>query len=181
MCVVGSGEVTGGDGINKAKEPGLRSTGLAQLREELGPFVVQHRLKALPGYVARSRTVEIIADFLIVGGNRFGDCAGRSSDKKEPARDFLSGADFGERAEGGWIEIEGERFVVSVEFLSGRHNTSSVDSQLPALSTSLRRRPLCFQFTRHSQGIYCHRRDDSIIRAIDQIVQIAGRDGAKYG
>jgi hypothetical protein len=26
MCVVGSGEVTGGDSINKAKEPSLRST-----------------------------------------------------------------------------------------------------------------------------------------------------------
>jgi hypothetical protein len=29
MRIVGSGEVTGGDGINKAKEPSLRSTGFA--------------------------------------------------------------------------------------------------------------------------------------------------------
>ncbi len=71
------------------------------MREKLGPFVVQHRLEPLLGYVARSGTVEIIADFLVVGGNRFGDSAGCSSDEKEPARDFLSSADFGERAEGG--------------------------------------------------------------------------------
>jgi hypothetical protein len=92
------------------------------LREKLGPFVVQHRLESLFGYVARSGAVEIIADFLVVSGNGFGHSAGCSSDEKEPAGDFLSGADFGERTEGGCIEIQGERFVVSVEFLSGRHS-----------------------------------------------------------
>jgi hypothetical protein len=30
-------------------------------------------------------------------------------------------------------------------------------------------------------GIRCHRRDDPIVRAVDQIVQIAGRDGPEYG
>ena len=47
-----------------------------------------------------SSDLEIVADFLVVSGNRFGDSAGCSSDEKEPAGDFLSGADFGERAEG---------------------------------------------------------------------------------
>ena len=51
-------------------------------------------------------------------GNGLGHSAGSASNEKEPTRDFLSGADFGEGAEGGWIEIQGERFVVSVEFLS---------------------------------------------------------------
>jgi len=89
------------------------------LREKLGPFVVQHCLEPLFGYVARSRTVEIVADFLVVSGNRLGDSAGCSSDEKEPTRDFLSGADFGERTERGWIEIQGECFMVSIEFLNG--------------------------------------------------------------
>jgi len=40
---------------------------------------------------------------------------------EEPAGDFLSGADFREGTEGGEIEINGERFVVRVEFFSGRH------------------------------------------------------------
>src|SRR3984893_8781078 len=35
MGVVGSGEVTRGDGINKAEEPSLRPPGFAQLREKL--------------------------------------------------------------------------------------------------------------------------------------------------
>ncbi len=101
------------------------------MREKLGPFVVQHRLESLLGYVARSGAVEIVADFLVVGGNGFGHRAGGASYYKEPARDFLSGADFGERTEGGRIEIQGERLAVSVEFLSGRH------SQAPYLHLSL--------------------------------------------
>src|ERR1700687_5051853 len=122
MGVVGSGEVTRGDGINKREEASLWPTGLAKMREKLGPFVVQHRLESLSGYVARSGAVEVIADFLVVGGNSFGHRAGSASYYKEPARDFLSGADFGEGTKGGCIKIQGERFVVSVEFFSGRHN-----------------------------------------------------------
>src|SRR5260221_14487384 len=102
----------------------------------MGPFVVQNRLEPLFGYVTRSGTVEIIADFLVVGGDRFGDSAGCSSDEKEPARDFLSSADFGERAEGGWIEIQSERFVVSVEFLSRRHSQDSVEYELAVRLTA---------------------------------------------
>src|SRR5229473_6044332 len=30
-------------------------------------------------------------------------------------------------------------------------------------------------------GMCCHRRDDPIVRAEDQIVQVAGRDGPEYG
>ena len=89
------------------------------MREKLGPFVVQHRLEPLLGNVARSGTVEIIADFLVVSGDGFGHSPGGPSHQQEPTRDFLSGANFGERAKGGWIEIQGERFVVSVEFLRG--------------------------------------------------------------
>jgi hypothetical protein len=32
-----------------------------------------------------------------------------------------------------------------------------------------------------SCGICCHRRDDPMVRAVDQIVQIAGGDGPEYG
>jgi len=41
-------------------------------------------------------------------------------------RDFLSGADLGERAEGGSVKIQGERFMVSVEFLSERHSQAPI-------------------------------------------------------
>ena len=90
--------------------------------EELGPLVVQHGFEALLRYVARTGTVEIVADLLVVSGNGFGHRAGGASYDEEPASDFLSGADFGEGTEGGCIKIQGERFVVSVEFFSGRHS-----------------------------------------------------------
>ena len=68
------------------------------------------------GDIARTGAVEIVAHFLVVGGNGFGDRAGGTSYDEEPAGDFLSSADFGERTERGRIEIEGECFMVSVEF-----------------------------------------------------------------
>src|ERR1700692_4815889 len=84
--------------------------------------MLQHRFEALLRYVARAGTVEIVADFFIVGRNGFGHRAGGSSYYQEPARDFLSGADFGEGTKAGCIKIHRERFVVSVELFSGRHS-----------------------------------------------------------
>ena len=41
---------------------------------------------------------------------------------------------------------------------------------------------LCFGSMVRRGGAICrHRRDDPIVRAVDQIVQIAGRDGTEYG
>jgi hypothetical protein len=90
--------------------------------EQLGPLFVQHHFQALLRYVTRTGTVEIVADLLVVSGNSFGHRAGGASYDEEPAGDFLSGADFGEGTECGGIKINGERFVVSVEFFSGRHS-----------------------------------------------------------
>jgi hypothetical protein len=40
----------------------------------------------------------------------------------------------------------------------------------------------CFgSMGKRAGGICCHSRDDPIVRTIDQIVQIAGRDGPEYG
>jgi len=109
-----------------AQEPGLRTARLVQLGAQLGPLVVQYGFKALLGNIARTRSVEIVAHFLIVGGNGFGDGAGCAAYNQEPARDFLSGSDFGERTEGGWIKIQGESFAVGINFFDGRHGQAPV-------------------------------------------------------
>jgi len=90
------------------------------------PFFVQHRLKTLFGNISRAGTVEIVAHFLIVGGDRLRDRAGSASDRKEPASDFLAGADFSERAEGGRREIQGKSFVVGIEFFRVSHHQTPV-------------------------------------------------------
>ena len=99
--------------------------------KQLSPLVFEHGFKPLPGNIARTGAVEIVADFLVVCRDTFGDGAGGAAHDKEPARDFLSGADFGERTEGRWIEVQGKRFLVGVEFFSGRH------SHVPVERTSL--------------------------------------------
>jgi hypothetical protein len=68
---------------------------------------------------------------------------GGASDEKEPTGDFLSGTDFGERTEGGWIEIQGESFMVSVEFLGGSHSES------PVGLASIRAIPACDRDSSH--------------------------------
>src|SRR5450755_2654224 len=108
----------------------------------MGPLVVQHRFQALLRYVTRTGTVEIVADLLIISGNSFGHRAGGASYDEEPAGDFLSGADFGEGTERGGVEIDGERFVVSVESFSGRHSQAPL-SRPRALRFAGASRSLC--------------------------------------
>jgi len=89
--------------------------------------------RAAAGIRSAIRSRRGVADFLVVSGNGFGHRNRRRLLLQEPARDFLSGADFGEGTEGGCIKIQGERFVVSVEFFSRRH------SQVPFGRLSTRR------------------------------------------
>src|SRR5262245_48421134 len=105
MGIVGSRIVARRNGINEGKEASLRPAGFLQLGKQLGPLVLEHGFKPLPRDIARTRAVEIVADFLIVCGDGFRDRAGGSADNIEPARNFLSGADFGKRTEGSRIEI----------------------------------------------------------------------------
>jgi hypothetical protein len=86
-----------------------RSSGIVARRDSIG----ERKKASLQTLISRARAVEIIAHFIIVG-DRFGDSAGRGSDYKKPASDFLASADFSERAEGEWIEIQGEGFVVGI-------------------------------------------------------------------
>ena len=124
--IVRPGEVARGDGINEGEEARVRPAGIVQLREKVGPFLIEHCLQSLPGYVARPGAIEIVADFLVVGGNGFGDCGRGAANYEEPVRDFLSGANLCERAEGGCIEIQCERFMVGVEFFGRRHSQAAL-------------------------------------------------------
>ncbi len=119
--VVRAGIVARRDGIDKREEARMCAACVAELREKLSPLFVEHGLKPLPGNVARTGAVQIVADFLVVRANRLGHGCRRASHKEEPVRDFLPRADFRERAERGGVQIQRQRFVVRVEFFSGRH------------------------------------------------------------
>src|SRR5215469_8689764 len=127
VSFVRSGVVTCGNGVHKTEKAGLRSASFVQLVEQLSPFAIQHGIEALSGYIARAGTVEIIANLLVVGRDGFGNGSGGSSDDQKPARDFLTGADFGERTKDRRIQIEGKRLVMSVELFSDRHRNSPVE------------------------------------------------------
>jgi len=86
------------------------------MRQKLAPFVVQHGLEPLPGYVARPerrgrRDFLVVAEMVLATVRRRLLLQGTSAATP-------SGADFGEGTEGGCIKIQGERFVVSVGVFS---------------------------------------------------------------
>src|SRR5580692_11555220 len=118
------GVVAGGDGINEREEASVRSATFAQLVDELDPFAIQHGLEAFSGNVTRTGTVQIVADFFVVRGDRFGNCPGGSSYNQKPSHDFLACPNFGEGAVAGRIEIDAERFLMRVELFGRRHRSS---------------------------------------------------------
>src|SRR5215472_10354312 len=67
--------VARGDGIDKGEKARLRPSSFLQLFEELVPLAIQHGFKSFSGDVTDSGAVEIVADFLIVSRNGFGDRA----------------------------------------------------------------------------------------------------------
>jgi hypothetical protein len=74
-----SGIVACGDGIDKREKASLRPSSFLQLFEELIPLAIQHSFKSFSGHITDSGPVEIVADFLIVSRNGFGDRAGGRS------------------------------------------------------------------------------------------------------
>src|SRR5271163_4300284 len=119
MAFVVAGEVTRGDGVDEREKACFRSPGGVELGKELCPFVLQHGLQTRPRNVARAGAVEIVANFLVVGGDGFRDGAGGAAYLKKPAGDFLASADFREGSEDARVEIDGEGLLVSVEWFGG--------------------------------------------------------------
>jgi hypothetical protein len=89
--------------------------------DELGPFTIQHGFESFFGNVAVTRTVQIVADLLVIRRDRFSDGPGGSSHNQEPAHDLLAGANFGKGAVSGEIQIDAEGFLMSANLFRGRH------------------------------------------------------------
>src|SRR6185369_807312 len=121
--LVGAAVVAGRDGVGKSKKAAAGAPALAKLTLELRPLALEHRLEPLPRDVARARAVEVVADFLVVRGDRLGDRAGRGAGREEPARHLLARTDLGERSEDLRVEIEVQGLLVSSEWLAAvRHD-----------------------------------------------------------
>src|SRR5215472_4536766 len=119
-----SSVVEGGDGIDKGKEASVRSAAFIELVKELGPLTIQHSFKAFSGNVTCTGTVQIVADFLVIRRDRFGNCPGGSSYDQEPSHDFLASTNFGKGAVAGRIKVDVERFLMNVELFHGCHRAT---------------------------------------------------------
>ena len=97
-----------GDGVGEREEGGGVAFGGPEPLEQLGEFVLEHGLQALAADVALGGAVHRIAHRHVIGGDALGDGARRAAHEKEPARDFLAGADLGDGAVLALVEVECE-------------------------------------------------------------------------
>src|SRR5919108_3878034 len=99
--------------IRKDKKLGPLAAARSEAQYELSEYMLKHRFQPLTADVARRRPIECVADCHIVCGDGLCHGARGSADVEEPARHFLTRADFGEYAIGQRIEIDGERLLLS--------------------------------------------------------------------
>src|SRR5262245_16481475 len=110
MTIVRSRIIPRRNGIYKREKLGVDSAAGLQLSEHLHPLGLEHCLEAWFGDIACPDSIEVIAYFLVVGGDCLGYRAGGASYAQKPTSYFLTGTDLRERAKDGGIQVEGERF-----------------------------------------------------------------------
>ena len=98
--------------VGKNEKPGRRPAFLRKPFQQQAVFVIEHRFQALAADVTLGVPVNGVADGHVVGGDGLGDGAGRAADAEKPAGHFLSGADFGEGAVFGRVQVDLERFLM---------------------------------------------------------------------
>jgi hypothetical protein len=107
-----------GDGVGENKKRAFVTARFVEPLEQQVEFMIQHGLQTLAADVTVGRAVNRVADGHVVGGNGFRNRAGRLADVEEPARDFLTRADLGERAVFFRVEVDLERLLAGVQFFA---------------------------------------------------------------
>ena len=88
---------------------------LREARDQQIVFVVQHERETLLGDIAGGLAVNGIAERHVISGNRFRDGTRGGAGLEKHAGDLLPGANFGERAIDGLIEVDRQRLAVGGE------------------------------------------------------------------
>jgi len=103
------------DGIGENKKGGLGAALSVQSLQQQIILVPPHGVKALAADIPIRRPITRVAHRHIVGRDGFGDGPGGAAGAEEPARHFLSGADFGKRAIPPRILIDALGFLASIQ------------------------------------------------------------------
>ena len=127
------GKTVRGHRVGKDEKGGFVAARFVQALQQQVKFVIEHRLQALAADVPVRWPVNRVADRHVVGGHGLGHRAGRAADVEKPAGHFLAGADFGERAVFGGVEIDLKRLLRRCSFLvqssSGFHPFAPQNTQ----------------------------------------------------
>src|SRR5205809_7678154 len=83
-------------GVGKDKKTALRAKLLIQPLDQQIVFMIKHRPETDAADITVGRSINRIAERHVVSRHRLCDCARGAADKKEPACNFLAGANFRE-------------------------------------------------------------------------------------
>ena len=112
-------------------------------------LVVEHALEPPGGHVPVRLAVDGVADGHVVGGDRLRDGARGAAHPEEPAHDLLAGPDLGDRPVPARIEVDAQRLLMRVGFMSA-------DDELGHPSPCLLTRPCCCRLPSSSMAAAGH-------------------------
>ena len=95
------------DRVGEGEEAGGRAAFGLQSVDQQSVFMIEHLLEALPGDVTLRVAVDGVADPHVVGGHALRHGPRGAARLEEVADDLLAGADLGEGAVGGTIQVDG--------------------------------------------------------------------------
>ena len=107
------------DRVGEREERARLAADVGQAFQVQCVLLIKHRLQPFAADVTLRAAVDRVAHLHIVSGHTLGDRAGGATDAKEPPNDFLSGADFREGSVSSVVQVNAERFLVRIEWLSG--------------------------------------------------------------
>src|SRR5438046_5270632 len=125
-------------GVGKDKKTALRAKLLIQPLDQQIVFMIKHRPETDAADITVGRSINRVAERHVVSRHRLCDCARGAADKKEPACDFLAGANFREGPVTFGVEINLERFLIRPDIHLGFHNFQDVGFYGSSKSSSWR-------------------------------------------
>lgn len=91
-------------------------------------LVIEHRDQTLAAHIPVALAVNRVTDGHVVRGDGLGDGAAGSADPEKPPRNLLTGANLGEDAVLGRIEVDLKGLLVGIELIA--HSLSPIENRI---------------------------------------------------
>src|ERR1044071_1348442 len=108
------------DSVCEYKKAGFGTALIAQAFEEQIVFIGEHGVKPLAADIAICRPINSVANSHVIGRDGFGNRSGSATGAKEPAGNFLAGANFCKSAVSSGILVNALSFLAGIQQVVGQ-------------------------------------------------------------